>query len=782
MSITFLKRGIDRPHLGFHIPFTEIAAKDGMAAIQGFCSRMTTGLRFGRRRVAVLLFAAICFPAVASSAAPRPPPAESLAHAPPLHVVFGGDRSYPPFDFIDQDGQATGFDVELFRSVAAHGGLEVEFRLGGWDKTLADLTSGKIDVVPMLVTDQRSTRFRFSQPFLSRYHLVFGPRGRAYVPTLDALVGQRVAVQSAGMAWEELSRVAGVQLVLVDVEAEALLAVKQGRADYAVVPMFIGYEAQHRFKLDELVPLSPPVLQRGYAYAVAPGSEHLLTRINAGLREASRSGDHNRLYLQWLANLTPSGESYRSGLTAGLWIAVPLLAAAILLLVWWRRARKRVAVETLSRARAEEWAQHLAFHDPVTLLANRHALRQELERLIASQRPFSVVRVDLLGIDAIEAVAGHGFVDQLLLVLAQRLRDACAHELIAKIGDSGFMMARLDAHDVESARQVMQSAIQRVHSRVEVSGVPLEPACCAGVALFPQHGTNADDLMRAAGVACVAARNQPGSGVVYDPALAPDPRNLTLLADLRVAIREQTLGYALQPKLDLATRRVSGAELLVRWSHPKYGLLPPDMFVPLAEKTEVIGEMTLYLVRQAIAHCRDWRRRGLALRLSVNVSVNDLSDTTLVDSIVDVSAGIGDRLMLEITETAVMRDPTRVFAAVQRLRACGVGISLDDFGTGHASLTYLRRLSPDEVKIDRSFIAGIFTSEADQSIVRSSIQLAHSLGAIVTAEGVEDWKTLEWLAAAGCDNAQGYYIARPMALADFVGSVTKITGTPASAA
>lgn len=753
-----------------------------MVATQGFCSRITARLRVGRHGVVLLLVAAACLPVAGLAQAPRAPPHQAPVQSAPLHVVFGGDRAYPPFDFIDKQGRAAGFDVELFRSVAAHAGLKVEFRLGEWDKTLADLAAGKIDVVPMLVTEERSRRFRFSEPFLSRHHLVFGRRGGAYVPSLDALSGRRVAVQYAGMAWEELSRAPGVRLVRVDVEGEALLAVQQGRADYAVVPMFIGYEAQQRFKLGELVALSPPVLQRGYAYAVAPGSEHLLTRINAGLQQASSSGDHNQLYLQWLANLTPSGESYRSGLTVGLWIAVPLLAAAILLLVWWRRARKRVAVERLSRARAEERAQHLAFHDPITLLANRHALRQELERLIASQRPFAVVRVDLLGIDAIEAVAGHGFVDQLLLVLAQRLRDACEHELIAKIGDSGFMMACLDAHDVESARQVMQAAIQRVRSRVEVSGVPLELACCAGVAVFPQHGTNADDLMRAAGVACVAERNQPGSGVVYDPALAPDPRNLTLLADLRVAIREQTLGYALQPKLDLATRRVSGAELLVRWSHPKYGLLPPDMFVPLAEKTEVIGEMTLYLVRQAIAHCRDWRRHGLALRLSVNVSVNDLSDTTLVDSIVDVSAGIGDHLMLEITETAVMRDPTRVFAAVQRLRACGVGISLDDFGTGHASLIYLRRLSPDEVKIDRSFIAGIFTSEADQSIVRSSIQLAHSLGAIVTAEGVEDCRTLEWLAAAGCDNAQGYYIARPMALADFVGNVTKISGAPVSAA
>jgi EAL domain-containing protein (putative c-di-GMP-specific phosphodiesterase class I) len=189
--------------------------------------------------------------------------------------------------------------------------------------------------------------------------------------------------------------------------------------------------------------------------------------------------------------------------------------------------------------------------------------------------------------------------------------------------------------------------------------------------------------------------------------------------------------------------------------------------VPLAERTGVIGEMTQYLVGRAAGHLREWQERGLGLSLSVNVSVNDLADTGLVDAIVADAQGLTGRLMLEITETDVMRDPASVLAAVTRLRSHGVRISLDDFGTGHSSFVYLRRLAPDEIKIDRSFIVDVLASSSDQAIVRTCIALAHELGATVTAEGIEDMALVEWLVDAGCDTGQGYAIGRPLPVERF---------------
>jgi EAL domain-containing protein (putative c-di-GMP-specific phosphodiesterase class I) len=366
-------------------------------------------------------------------------------------------------------------------------------------------------------------------------------------------------------------------------------------------------------------------------------------------------------------------------------------------------------------------------------------------------------------------MAGHAFVDELLRSLADRLQ--AQHAIAAKVHDRGFMLAAPGIADADAAQHAMQRVLDAVNARVEIAGLPIEQIACAGAALFPEHGTTADALMRAASLASEDAGARPGTGAVYRPALAPDARKLTLLTDLRAAIRDGTLGYALQPKLDLGTGRITGAEMLVRWHHPTHGDIPPGEFVPLAERTGVIGEMTLYLISQAVEHCKDWRANGLDLTLSVNVSVHDLSDTHIVDRIVRMASAVRGMLMLEVTETAVMRDPDKAFAAVDRLRAGGLRMSLDDFGTGNASLTYLRRLAPEEVKIDRSFITGLVGSEADQSIVRSTIQLAHSVRAVVTAEGVEDAATLAWLEAAGCDGAQGHLVGKPIGVAGFVAMV-----------
>lgn len=249
------------------------------------------------------------------------------------------------------------------------------------------------------------------------------------------------------------------------------------------------------------------------------------------------------------------------------------------------------------------------------------------------------------------------------------------------------------------------------------------------------------------------------------PARVADPG---LLAELNEAIAAGTLGFVLQPKIDLRSGRWIGAELLVRWDHPSRGRLEPEDFVPLAEEARIIGDMTLYLVRRGLDQCWDWPERGEPLHVAVNVSADDLADPELVDAIIAATRGMGARLMLEITETGIMREPARVAAALPRLRRHGIRISVDDFGVGHSSLVKLRRLAPDELKIDRAFVHALQASRSDRAIVRSTIALAHELGARVAAEGVEDEATRQWLAEAGCDVAQGFGLARPMPPADFL--------------
>lgn len=266
------------------------------------------------------------------------------------------------------------------------------------------------------------------------------------------------------------------------------------------------------------------------------------------------------------------------------------------------------------------------------------------------------------------------------------------------------------------------------------------------------------------------------------PADAPDPGDAcdpALLADLGDAIAADRLDFMLQPKLDLRSGRWLGAELLVRWNHPQRGLLAPDEFVPMAEQARVVGAMNLHLLRCGLQQRRQWPVTDPPLHLSVNVSANDLADRQLVDDIIEACGQAGAGLMLEVTETDVMREPERVAEALPRLREHGIRISVDDFGAGHSSLVNLRRLAPDELKIDRSFVVSVLASRSDQAIVTAIVGLAHELGATVAAEGIEDEATQRWLADAGCDAGQGFGIARPMTAGEFLALLGP--GQPASA-
>lgn len=698
-----------------------------------------------------------CAAGAAPSAGPRP-----------VEVVrFQADHDYPPFSLQNPARGATGYDVELFRKIASESGVTTEIKLDDWQAVVERVDRGEVDVVPMLVTPERQARYLFTQPVLQRYHLVFGRRGDEFVSSIQELTGKRVAVQRSGRAWEALVREPGITLILVDREGDSLRAVEQGLADVAVAPSFIGAHAKRRYGLDQIVPLSSPLLSSDYAFALPKDRADLKDRLNKGIELTVRSGSAEQVYMEWLGVLAPSEKSYRSGLVLGLFVALPLLVAASFFLFRWRRARAVARDALFLQRHAEEEAARLLNHDPITGGANAAALRAYVCALIRDSVRFGLIRVDILDFAQAESIAGHEFADRVLAAVAERLATEGRVDLVAT-GDRGtFYVVDLRLKTATSAAPTMNALLKLTSRRLEIGDVSLELSCAAGAALFPFHGSATAALVRAAGIACSAAASSPGTGALYNQGLDPDPRSLTLLGDLRRAISESTLGFALQAKRNIRAGKICGAEMLVRWSHPLYGNLPPADFIPLAERGPVMGELTTYLIEKAIDLCTKWGEEGFAIELAVNISANDLTDPAVVAGIRQRVKRHKARLMLEITETAVMRDAEHSLQAVELLRAEGVRISLDDFGTGNASLTYLKQLRPDEVKIDRTFIAHVTDSAADQAIVKSTIELAHSLGATVTAEGVEDAATLLWLEVAGADSAQGYFVGRPEAPESF---------------
>ena len=299
-----------------------------------------------------------------------------------------------------------------------------------------------------------------------------------------------------------------------------------------------------------------------------------------------------------------------------------------------------------------------------------------------------------------------------------------------------------------------------------VEGYPLQIEASIGIALYPTHGSDPLTLLRRADVAMYAAKQRHVEYALYDARHDQySPRRLALLGDLRKAIVTHELRLYYQPKAELRTGLIDSVEALVRWQHPTHGFIPPDQFIPLAEQTGLIIPLTHWVIETAIQQCRHWLDAGLNLGVAVNLSMWNLRDVSLPDTIVELLAQyrVSPRcLSVEITESAMMTDAEHTLQVLNRLFALGVRIAIDDYGTGYASLSYLKRLPADELKIDRAFVQYMTADRADQAIVRSTVTMAHSLGIRVVAEGVEDQATWNLLETLGCDIAQGYYLSRPV--------------------
>jgi EAL domain-containing protein (putative c-di-GMP-specific phosphodiesterase class I) len=337
---------------------------------------------------------------------------------------------------------------------------------------------------------------------------------------------------------------------------------------------------------------------------------------------------------------------------------------------------------------------------------------------------------------------------------------------VARLGGDEFLVLLPEVTDQPSAIVLAERCKTALHQAFMVEGIEINVEASMGLALAPQHGVDGGALLRAADAAMYEAKARRCGLVVYNPELDVNtPARLAMLGDLRNALQRGELFMRYQPKLSLNTDEVHSVEALVRWQHPTRGVVPPVDFIPIAEGTGLILPLTLHTLDLAIAQARTWMDRGEAIQVAVNLSPRCLLEVDFAASVQAVldRHGLPARLLrLEVTESTVMAEPARALAILDELQQLGILLSIDDFGTGYSSLSYLQRLPVDELKIDRSFITHMLANSRDGAIVRSAIDLGHSLGLSVVAEGVEDTSTLAALVNLGCDVVQGYYVARPM--------------------
>ncbi|HEX2902380.1 MAG TPA: EAL domain-containing protein [Jatrophihabitans sp.] len=438
------------------------------------------------------------------------------------------------------------------------------------------------------------------------------------------------------------------------------------------------------------------------------------------------------------------------------WWLLPALLIPLLLLYW-------VAQMSLAR-------EHEAMHDPLTGLANRasmeFALTEALTDRGAHDPPLSLLLIDLDHFKEVNDTLGHHMGDELLTTFAQRLTSAVrTGDHVTRLGGDEFAVIA-PAADADAALAMGRRILDELQTPFTLDGITVDVGASIGLAIYPEHADNAKDLLRVADVAMYNAKSG-GLGItVYSRDRdANRADRLSLLGELRQALLQQQLELHYQPKVALADGSLLGVEALVRWRHPERGLIPPDEFIPLAERSGLMPMLTKTVLGLALKQIAGWHHVGLDVEVAVNVTLPDVIGGQL-DAL--ISAARADRtlpdgaLQVEITERVMGQHNQQLSAAMQQLQHLGVKFSLDDFGTGYSSLLRLQSLPVNELKIDRTFIAKLSTDPTARGIVGSTIDLAHALGLPAIAEGVETDVEWQLLARLGCDGAQGWHIARPM--------------------
>ena len=443
-------------------------------------------------------------------------------------------------------------------------------------------------------------------------------------------------------------------------------------------------------------------------------------------------------------------------------IGLALLWAILFRIVEWASGRLR---------RQAEENYHLARYDQLTGLPNRTLFIERVAEALYREQPHrgsaAVLLIDLDHFNEINNTLGTPTGDNVLCQVAGRLGASFGDDtLIARIGAHEYALLCPWTRGVPGALAIAAVVQSCLEFPIAIDGVALNVEASIGIAVMREHAEDLDTLLERADLALARARSHYSRVEVYSPAHDLfDASHLILLGQVRAALEHDEFIIHYQPKVNLDTRRISGVEALVRWRHPEHGLLAPLKFIPLIEPTALVGPVTLHVITAALRQMSSWRELGLRLGISVNLSARNLLDLELpaqIESLLAEHTIPADQLTVEVTESATLADPERALRVLSALRAIGVTVSIDDFGTGNASIEYLAKLPADELKIDKSFITNLCEDRRAEAIVRSTIDLSRHLDLKVVAEGIETEAVLERLTALDCDTGQGYFISRPV--------------------
>lgn len=687
-------------------------------------------------------------------------------------IVVGGEAGYRPFESLGRTSEPVGFNIDLMRAVADTTGHAVRFRLGSWETMREALQTGEIDVLGMFVSEQRAQRVDFARPHLIVHHRIFIPASAERINSIEGLAGKSVIVQRQAYSHEYLAA-SGLprDLALVETDTEGLELLARGEHDAAVLTEYRSRYALRERRLEGLAVSGPPVLPVEYALAVRKGNRALLETLNSGLDEVMSSGEFDRIYARWLQ---PYGEADTLARASGLRIISGIVALALLALSLWLLIR--LFVSRRQTRQAQDRLVHLTRHDTLTGLLSRHALEQELDAMCREREAGNhvLLHINVDRFRVLNDTVGHSAADRVLRALAERLRRVFpAGTPIARLGADEFALL-LQQCEGQAAVNLGEQLLSDLDRHPLDSLPEHQPfGLSIGVARFDPTTDRMPDVLRRADCACLAAKEVGGDRVHF---WQPDDRRLAERFGERVwisrihhALGEQRMRLYWQPIVAVGPPpyRIEAAEILIRMQSSETPNEPiaAAKFMPAAERYFLAQQIDRWVLNSLLGWMQGQAEVLASLsRINVNLSGRSLGDRRFLDDLgglINRHRNLLGKLCLEVTETALINNLDQARAVLERAHRGGCSIALDDFGTGVSSMSYLRHLPVDCLKIDGSFVRDIARDRSAFEFIREINRLAQTMGKVTVAECVETEDVAEALAEAGVDRMQGYLIGRP---------------------
>lgn len=687
---------------------------------------------------------------------------------------MGGEDGYAPYETLNEEGHAEGFNVDLMRAVARATDNEVRFELGGWERMREALQSGEIDVLGMFVSQKRESSVDFARPHLIVNHRIFIPAGADRISRIDDLNGRRVIVQRQAWSHEFLeSSGLQLQLKLVDSDRQGLELLAEGRHDAALLTEHRGRYTLRELGLKGLTVSGPPVLPVEYALAVREGNDELLEILNSGLEQVMASGEFDRIYERWLQPLDSDDGQSDKGLV---WLAA-VAAIVLILAVAWLLLKLLRYRRDMRQAREELY--HLREHDALTGLLSRHAIEESLGRLCQSEseEEHSLLYINADQFRLLNEALGHHRADQVLRDLAQRLGHHLPSEaLLARLGGDEFavLLERTDTETAQALGTALLTSLRNDPIDTSLEGRPL--TISIGVVTFGADESGIAPILRRADSACLAAKEDGGNTV---HAWHPDDRRLAeklgqlgWITRIQTALSEERFSLYGQKIVSAAgtSERVVAIEVLARLipRDPAADPIPAGRFIAAAERYFITTDIDRYITGKTLEWMASHPEALEHLeRINLNLSGRSIGDTRFLSFLserVQQHAGLLPKLCIEVTETALISNLDKARETLEKLHRGGCRIALDDFGTGVSSMNYLRQLPVDYLKIDGSFVQGIDKDPEALDFIRQINNLGHSMGKITVAECVETEAIKGKLQEIGVDLLQGYLFGRPQPL------------------